>query len=153
MLRAVHSSRNVESKTSDLRGPSCIQVTSNIHKDAVALISSEDSGTSQVLFKHLERCRSVNFPQASGPRTHARLRFCLNTQKDIMCVNFSKARGLRDLMQLRSCLTTQKDVVVLISSSVWFKDSDMSQVLFKHLERYQCVLIFPKQEVWRTRRS
>ena len=39
MLRTVQSSRNVESKTGDLRGPSCTYVTSNIHKDVVALIS------------------------------------------------------------------------------------------------------------------
>ena len=33
----------------------------------------------KVLFIHIEGCRSVNFPQVSGPRTQERLRFCLST--------------------------------------------------------------------------
>ena len=35
------------------------------------------------LFNHIEECRSLNFPQVSGPRTQVRLRFCLSTYEDI----------------------------------------------------------------------
>ena len=37
----------------------------------------------KVLFNRLEGCRSVNFPQVSGPGTQERLRFCLSTNEDI----------------------------------------------------------------------
>ena len=37
----------------------------------------------KVLFDHLEGCRSVNFPQVSGPRTQECLRFYLSTLEDI----------------------------------------------------------------------
>ena len=37
----------------------------------------------KVLFNHLEGCRSVNFPQVSGPRTQERLKFYLYTLEDI----------------------------------------------------------------------
>ena len=41
------------------------------------------SDVGKVLFNHLEVCRSVNFPQVSGPGTQERLRFCLSTYEDI----------------------------------------------------------------------
>ena len=41
------------------------------------------SDVGKVVFNHLEGCRSVNFPQVSGPRTQERLRICLNTYEDI----------------------------------------------------------------------
>ena len=37
----------------------------------------------KVLLKHIEGCRSVNFPQVSGPRIQERLRFCLSTYENI----------------------------------------------------------------------
>ena len=37
----------------------------------------------KVVFNRLEGCRSVNFPQVSGPRTQERLRFCLSSWEDI----------------------------------------------------------------------
>ena len=36
----------------------------------------------KVLFNHIEGCRSVNFPQVSGPRTQERLRFSLSTYEN-----------------------------------------------------------------------
>ena len=47
---------------------------------------------SKVLFDHLEECRSVNFPQVSGPRTQERLRICLNTCEDIGVCQFLQSR-------------------------------------------------------------
>ena len=37
----------------------------------------------KVLFNHLEECRSVNFPQVSGPRTQECLRSWLSTYENI----------------------------------------------------------------------
>ena len=37
----------------------------------------------KVLFNNIEGCRSVNFPQVSGPSTQERLRFSLSTYEDI----------------------------------------------------------------------
>ena len=44
---------------------------------------SVGSDVPNVLVNHLEGCRSVNFPQVSGPRSQERLRFCLSTHEDI----------------------------------------------------------------------
>ena len=46
----------------------------------------------KVLFNHLEGCRSVNFPQVSGPRTQERLRICLNTCEHIGVCQFLQSR-------------------------------------------------------------
>ena len=46
----------------------------------------------KVLFNHLEGCRSVNFPQVSGPRTQERLRICLNTYEVIVVCEFLQSR-------------------------------------------------------------
>ena len=50
------------------------------------------SDVGKVLFKHLEGCRSVNFPEVSGPRTQERLRICLNTYEDIGVCYFLQSR-------------------------------------------------------------
>ena len=53
------------------------------------------SDVGKVLFNHLEGCRSVNFPQVSGPRTQERLRICLNTYEDIVvCESLQSRRSM-----------------------------------------------------------
>ena len=71
------------------------------------------SDVGKALFNHLEGCRSVNFPQVSGPRTQERLRICLNTYEDI---------GVCQFLQSRRSV-----------------GPDIAKVLFHHLEGCRCV--------------
>ena len=85
ILRTVQPLKNVESKASGPKGPSCTKVLFNIYKDV-----------------------SVNFPQASSLRTQVCLKFCLSTSKRDHSVNFPQASGLRTPTCVRFCLSTSK---------------------------------------------
>ena len=103
ILRTVQPLKNVESKASGPKGPSCTKVLFNIYKDVSVNFPQASSLRTQVCLKFclstLQRSHSVNFPQTSCLRTQACLRFCLSTLQRSHSVNLPQAC-------LRFCLST-----------------------------------------------
>ena len=133
ILQIVQPSKSGQFKVSSLRGPLGTKVLFNIYDDVIALtflkrlVRGFRHSLGSVLstlycLSTLWRCPSVDFPQASGPRTQACVRFYLSTLKSchgVLTFPYRLVRGPRH-----------------------------DWVRFKHLESGQCVLISTRQEVW-----
>ena len=103
ILRIVQPLKNVESKASGPKEPLCTKVLFNIYKDVSVNFPQASGPRTQVCLKFclstLQRSHSINFPQTSCSRTQACLRFCLNTLQRSHSVNLPQAC-------LRFCLST-----------------------------------------------